>query len=56
MMMQSKKMKTVLSNHHGLNEMCANGQKSLVLLSHMNIGSANKKETGADAHLYFKYM
>lgn len=56
MMIQSKKMITVLSNQHGLNEMYANGQKSLVLLLHMNIGSANKKETGADVHLYFKYM
>jgi len=49
-------MITVLSNQHGLNEMCVNGQKSLVLLLHTNIGSANKKETGADVHLYFKYM
>lgn len=56
MMIQSKKMKTVLSNRYGLNEMCANGQKNLVLLLRMNIGSANKKETGADVHLYFKYM
>jgi len=49
-------MITVLSNQYGLNEMFANGQKSLVLLLHMNIGSANKKEIGADVHLYFKYM
>jgi len=49
-------MITVLSNHYGLNEMCVNGQKSLVLLLPMNIGSVNRKETGADVHLYFKYM
>jgi len=55
-MRQSKKMITVLLNHYGLSEMCANGQKSLVLLLHMNIGSANKKQTGVDVHLYFKYM
>lgn len=53
MMTLSKKMKTVLSSHYGLNEIFVNGQKNHVTLLHMNIGSLNKKKIGLDALLYF---
>lgn len=53
MMITFKKMRIVLLNHYGLNEMFANGQKNHVTLLHMNIGNLNKKKTGPDALLYF---
>lgn len=53
MMTLSKRMKTVLLNHYGLNEIFVNGQKNHVILLHTSIGSLNENKTGPDALLYF---